>query len=69
LKFPRLTPSQCRLLSEQFDFSPGQIENVVRKALAEEIISGVAVGFPSMVRFCQQERWQAQGMGGRRIGY
>jgi hypothetical protein len=42
-------------LAEQFDFSGGQIENIIRKNEMHEIIHGKQVSFKNIVDFCQAE--------------
>jgi hypothetical protein len=51
-----LKNEQCIILSEKYDFSGAQIENVKRKCEIEEVISGIKVGFDKIIEFCNQER-------------
>ncbi len=55
LKFPGLTPKQCAQLAEQFDFSGGQIDNVLRKNEIHEIIHGQSVTLDKVMAFCADE--------------
>ncbi len=55
LKLPKLTSSNCKLLASQFDFSGGQIDNIVRKNEIEELIHGATVNFQSIYDFCKEE--------------
>jgi hypothetical protein len=54
-KLPRLTEMECEMLAERFDFSGGQIDNIIRKNEIYEIIHGMSVDFTNIVSFCQTE--------------
>lgn len=54
-KLPGLTVTECEMLAQRFDFSGGQIDNIVRKNEIYEIIHGVAVSFDNIVDFCNSE--------------
>lgn len=54
-KMKLLNKEQCNLLAHQFDFSGGQIENIVRKTEIQEIIHGKAVNFGTIKAFCKEE--------------
>ncbi len=54
-KLPGLTATECEMLAQRFDFSGGQIDNIVRKNEIYEIIHGVAVSFENIVDFCNLE--------------
>jgi hypothetical protein len=54
-KLPWLLPEDCRLLANQFDFSGGQIDNVVRKVEVEAIINDNLLSFELVTLFCNQE--------------
>lgn len=54
-KLPGLTATECEMLAQRFDFSGGQIDNIVRKNEIYEIIHGVAVSFENIVDFCSSE--------------
>jgi len=55
LKFPGLPAEQCKQLAEQFDFSGGQIDNVLRKIEINEIIHGQSVTLDKVMAFCADE--------------
>jgi len=64
---PELGEEQALTLSERFDFSGGQIENISRKKTVRTILSGKEVGFDEILKFCEEEN-----IGGRhtaRIGF
>jgi len=54
-KLPSLSESECETLANRFDFSGGQIDNIVRKNEIHEIIHRVSVDFKNIVEFCQTE--------------
>jgi len=54
-KMPSLSEMECNTLAECFDFSGGQIDNIVRKNEIQEIIHGNSVEFSNIVDFCKTE--------------
>lgn len=55
LKMPYLSIQDCDLLAEKFDFSGGQIDNVLRKSEIHEIIYGEKVTLAKLIAFCSEE--------------
>lgn len=55
LKLPSLSETECEILAKGFDFSGGQIDNIVRKNEIHEIINGISVSFNNIVEFCKTE--------------
>lgn len=54
-KIPQLSEEDCELLASQFDFSGGQIDNIVRKNEINEIIYGNKLNVKTLVEFCKDE--------------
>lgn len=54
-KLPFLALQDCNLLAEKFDFSGGQIDNVLRKNEIHEIIHGEKVTLLKLMTFCTEE--------------
>lgn len=54
-KLPFLTEIECEKLASQFDFSGGQIDNIVRKSEIHEVIHGLKIEFKSILDFCSTE--------------
>lgn len=52
---PELTDEMAQHLSDSFDFSGGQIENIARKSAVEKILSGKNPTEVQLNEFCQQE--------------
>ena len=53
---PDLTEREARLLAEEFDFSGGQIENVVRKRFIDEVMSGEKSDLEAIQTLCRHEQ-------------
>jgi AAA+ superfamily predicted ATPase len=54
-KMPHLSNEDCELLASQFDFSGGQIDNIVRKNEINEIIHGSKVDIKMLFEYCREE--------------
>jgi len=54
-KLPNLSATECESLATNFDFSGGQIDNIVRKNEIYEIIHGISVNFNNIIDFCETE--------------
>lgn len=52
---PELSETEALQLSHDFDFSGGQIENVVRKKAVNDILGEKATTFPDIRSFCEEE--------------
>ena len=68
LKLPKLTTEQSKELAITFPFSGGEMDNVVRKVVMEEIIKGSTPPFQQIINFCSQEKWNASNLTSK-IGY
>ncbi len=65
-KLPRLTESEATQLAVAFDFSGGEIDNIVRKATMEEVIRGTVPDMERMLTLCREERMREYG---RKVGF
>ncbi|MEA1875017.1 MAG: ATP-binding protein [Bacteroidota bacterium] len=54
-KLPFLEIKDCTLLADKFDFSGGQIDNILRKNEIHEIIHGEKVNLENLMVFCSEE--------------
>ena len=54
-KLPFLNIKDCNLLADKFDFSGGQIDNILRKNEIHEIIHGEKVSLENLMVFCSEE--------------
>jgi hypothetical protein len=57
-KLPGLSVCDCEALATRFDFSGGQIDNIVRKNEIHEIIHGISVDICNIINFCNNELLQ-----------
>ncbi len=67
-KLPTLQPSEALQLSQSYDFSGGEIDNIVRKATLEEVITGTLPSLPRILELCSQEKL-ASTSSHRRLGF
>ena len=54
----KLKPStikECKLLADKFDFSGGQIDNIIRKCEMAEIINGKRPVLKEIISYCEEE--------------
>ena len=68
-KLPALAEADARTLALQYDFSGGEIDNIVRKATMEEVISGNAPPPDTLARLCEHEKLEHASASARRIGF
>lgn len=54
-KLPKLKTSDCQKLASHFDFSGGQIDNIVRKKVIYEITQGEQINMNKLLAFCEEE--------------
>ena len=65
---PELTDADAQLLSSKYEFSGGQIENIVRKKTVQSILSGTETGISDILRLCGEEELGAK-TGRKAIGF
>lgn len=54
---PAISSADADMLAEEFDFSGGEIENVIRKHSIDSILSSTPMGsFPHLLEACRHER-------------
>jgi SpoVK/Ycf46/Vps4 family AAA+-type ATPase len=58
---PELSSSDAETLAGNFDFSGGQIENITRKCIMENVLSGREPGLGELVSFCDKELMEKGG--------
>lgn len=66
-KLPSLSVDDAQALASSYDFSGGQIDNIVRKALMQEVIKGNKPTLTSLVAMCSEEKISKSSA--RRIGF
>ncbi len=67
-KLPRLADKEASQLAVAFDFSGGEIDNIVRKALMEEVISGNVPDMERMTTLCREEKMAGRD-NGKGVGF
>ncbi|MCQ2215341.1 MAG: ATP-binding protein [Bacteroidales bacterium] len=55
-KIPMLSDADALSLASQYDLSGGQIDNIVRKSLMQQIIAGEDPTLDSLTKLCNEER-------------
>lgn len=66
-QIPALCAEDARSLAAEFDFSGGQIENIVRKYTMDSILYGKECGVEQIRQYCREESVDKKA--GRRIGF
>lgn len=66
-KLPNLSSEDAHTLASNYDFSGGQIDNITRKALMQEIIKGDKPTLNNLVTICSEENISRNSH--RKIGY
>ena len=67
-KLPNLSAKEALHLASQFSYSGGEMENIARKSLMDEIVFGTKPNFERILSFCENEKWSSKN-GDVRIGY
>ncbi|CAL67531.1 ATP-binding protein [Christiangramia forsetii] len=57
-KLDFLAPEQYLELARSFEFSGGEIENIIRKIITHEIINAEKIDFKAILGFCRQEKFE-----------
>jgi len=66
-KMPSLTEDEAMTLSSRHELSGGEIDNVVRKTMIDEVLSGEKSGFDKIESYCRGERFSKER--GVKIGF
>lgn len=62
-----ITPEQAIMMPAAFDFSGGEIDNIVRKVVMEEVLHGTRPTLPEIEELCRHEKIGEEKHGG--IGF
>lgn len=54
-KLNMLSEEECKRLAEKFDFSGGQIDNIVRKCAISEVLNGSVPEIQHIITYCNEE--------------
>ena len=55
-RLPNLSSEDAHTLASNYDFSGGQIDNITRKALMQDIIKGIKPTLNNLVTICSEEK-------------
>ena len=66
-KLPSLSKEDAHTLASNYDFSGGQIENITRKVLMQEIINDIKPSINGLITICNEEKMSKNNT--RRIGF
>lgn len=66
-QFPQLSDTEALSIAGEFDFSGGQIENVVRKYTMDSILNGTEGGLELLRQYCREESVEKNNR--RKIGF
>ncbi len=66
-KLPRLSEEDALSLATSYEFSGGQIDNIVRKALMQEVVKGDKPTLSQLMKMCGEEHISKTS--GKRIGF
>ena len=58
-KLPVLSKKEAIELANKYKFSGGEMENIARKCLMEEVVMGKKVTFDKVMFFCENEKWNS----------
>jgi SpoVK/Ycf46/Vps4 family AAA+-type ATPase len=59
-KLPNLSAKEALHLASQFSYSGGEMENIARKSLMDEIVFGNKPNFERILSFCKNEKWSSK---------
>ena len=59
-KLPILSENEALQLASQFSYSGGEMENIARKSIMDEIIFGTKPNFERILSFCENEKWNSK---------
>jgi len=56
-KIPVISKKEAEILANKFKFSGGEMENIARKCVMEEVVLGRKLTFDKILTFCENEKW------------
>ena len=59
-KLPFLSAKEALQLASQFSYSGGEMENIARKSVLDEIVLGTKPNFERILSFCENEKWSSK---------
>ena len=57
-KLPTITAKEALYLANNYKFSGGEMGNIARKCIMEEVVLGNKLTFEKIISFCNSEKWE-----------
>lgn len=57
-KLPTITSNEALYLTNNYKFSGGEMGNIARKCIMEEVVLGNKLTFEKIISFCNSEKWE-----------
>ena len=57
-KLPTITLKEASFLANSYKFSGGEMGNIARKCIMEEVVLGNKLTFEKIITFCDSEKWE-----------
>lgn len=57
-KLPTITEKEALYLANNYEFSGGEMANIARKCIMEEVVLGNKLTFEKIITFCNSEKWE-----------
>ena len=57
-KLPFLNEKEAEELAQRFPYSGGEMENIARKCVMNDLLTNSETTFQNVVEFCKQEKWK-----------
>lgn len=67
-KLPSLNEFEIKQLAQRFPFSGGEIDNIVRKSMIDELLNDQKPNLERIIQMCENEKWQSN-QAEKRIGF
>ncbi len=67
-KLPTITTKEALYLANNYQFSGGEMGNIARKCIMEEVVLGNKLTFEKIITFCNSEKWEKNAIA-TRIGF
>ncbi len=59
-KIPLISKKEADILASKFRFSGGEMENIARKCIMEDLVYETKIDFERIVSFCENEKWNTK---------
>jgi SpoVK/Ycf46/Vps4 family AAA+-type ATPase len=69
LKVKKLKASDYTLLASRYEFSGGEIDNIIRKIEISDILYQQKIDLETIIQFCEEETMRKNGSGRNKVGF